>query len=118
VNANHHGTERDWLNAAATPRAWTTHPGKATREDLFNATDLLTQTLGQRDALLDSAVRMRITEIRSLAATLIPKPERFKCDYIYEHEGRQIVCGIAHGSTDALATHKHYVHGENPGGCD
>lgn len=100
-------SERDRFKAAATPRAWTTNPGKVTREDLFNAIDLLGRQIHQADHILNPAIRARLTEIRSLAATLIPK----KSDYVCGHDYGSMKCRIHCHSEAALAEHRYRVHG-------
>jgi hypothetical protein len=100
-------TERQRLAAAKTPSAWTTHPGVVTREDLFNEIDLLKARLTEKDGMLDSVIVARLTRIRSLAATLCPKPPVHVCDFDY---GNGRVCGIAYRSASRLREHLLLVH--------
>ena len=106
-------SERDRLESALTPRAWTTNPGKVTREDLFNAIDLLGKQLAEKDALMDSAIRARLTEIRSLAATLVPKRPALVCGYSVPGCGN-VKCQIRCGSESSMAEHRERVHGIVP----
>lgn len=74
------GTERDWLRAADVPPPEFTSRATCSREDLFRELDFLIADLGEADKLLDSRVRRRVTRIRALASTLIPKPAAgFRC---------------------------------------
>lgn len=74
------GTERDWLRAAEVPPPEFTAKGTCGRDDLFRELDYLVADLGAADKLLDSRVRRRVTRIRALASTLIPKPPTpFRC---------------------------------------
>ena len=101
-------SERDRFKAARTPREWTTNPSRVTREDLFNAIDLLGKQIAQRDLHMDSGIRARLTEIRSLAATLIPKNDlAYVCDHDY---GNKIRCQIRCESLASLAEHRERVH--------
>jgi hypothetical protein len=100
-------SERDWLRSANHAPAWTTHRGKVTREDLFNEIDILKARVAEKDGMLDSGIRASLTRIRSLAATLCPKPALFTCDFEYESG---FVCGIRCSSRLALDAHRELVH--------
>lgn len=68
---------------------------RSTRNDLFRELDYLVEDLGVGDALLRRDVRRRVTRIRALAATLIPKePVPFRCG-----------CGIAFRGRAGLVEH-------------
>jgi hypothetical protein len=100
-------TEHDRLKAAQTPPAWTTQPSKVTREDLFNEIDLLKSRLTELDVIFDSTVQARITRIRSLAATLTPKPPAYVCGHDYGNT----TCQIQFRSEQAMREHQATVHG-------
>jgi hypothetical protein len=100
------GSEKDWLDAARTPPAEFTSRSTCSREDLFRELDFLVQDLGMADKLLNSAVRRRVTRIRALASTLIPKQSRLVCGYEYA-DG---VCGIEFASEWARAAHQELIH--------
>lgn len=100
-------SERSWLKAADKPPAWTTNQRAVTREDLFNEIDILKARVAEKDGMLDSGIRASLTRIRSLAATLCPKPAAFTCDFEYESG---FVCGIRCSSRLALDAHRELVH--------
>lgn len=71
------------------------HRSRVTRNDLFRELDYLVEDLGMADALLRREVRRRVTRIRALASTLIPKePDPHVCG-----------CGIRFRSRASLNDH-------------
>jgi hypothetical protein len=101
------GSERDWLEAARIPPAEFTSKATCSREDLFRELDFLVQDLSDGDELLRSQVRRRVTRIRALASTLIPKPPVFVCGFDY---GNGDVCRIQFATDIARRAHQHLVH--------
>lgn len=91
------GTEKDWVRAAAVPPPEFMSRATCRREDLFRELDFLVADLGEADQLLNSGVRRRVTRIRALASSLIPKPpDPFRCGNCP---------GIGFRSRDALVEH-------------
>ncbi len=103
-------SERAWLKAAEIPPPEFTSKGSCSRTDLLRELDFLVKDIGTADRLLDSRVRRRVTRIRSLVATLVPKPSpEHVCDHFYTDD---VWCQLSFKSLDALNEHRRVVHHE------
>lgn len=100
------GTERDWLRAAEIPPPEFTSRSTCNREDLFRELDFLVEDLTKADEMLRCNVRRRVTRIRALASTLIPKPPRLVCGFEYQ----DFACGITFSTEAARREHQELVH--------
>lgn len=105
------GTERDWLRSASVPPPEFTSKATCTREDLFRELDFLVEDLTRADELLRTNVRRRVTRIRALASTLVPKQAKLVCGYAYMDGPRvKHVCGQQFTSESARAAHRELIH--------
>ena len=100
-------SERERWQAAGRPDEWTMSRERLTRKDVWESLDWLEEQLVHSDLILDSAVRKRFTNLRSMLATMLPA-DRPRLDCPYPD------CSFMFRSKQELAEHMDWGHRLEP----